>query len=316
MKLLQLFSCAWLALLVSAAIYTGPQTTEMEDGVEVWKTKISDDSPTLTHRVNDLQTRNARPKIVFNCAIVPALCNNARSKLGDGSTATMHYDADWVKVRKNARRAFPCPNTWDTTHTCPESNQPSEFWFTDKGKSNLKKKEIKMWKGKHGDESPDNTQLAQLTRITHDDDGKPIEQWSKVGAKLTCDEWPAASWIEGGQGANSYCAPGRAKCPQGGKLNTEQDFQSSVYGQVINWYNKFYDQWPVNDSWTDNKDIKHDLNYQIFKFDIELVSDGDDKYATWLEANGRKRYCFPKSDGAGCKTSWDEDPDDYFGQKA
>lgn len=144
--------------------------------------------------MNDLQARDARPKIVFNCAIVPALCNNARSKLDGGSTATMHYDVDSLKVRKKARRAFPCPKNWDTTHTCPESNQPSEFWFTKKGTSNLEKKEIKMWKGPRGDEIPDNTQLAELTRYKHDNEGNLIEQWSRVGAIFSCDEWPAASY--------------------------------------------------------------------------------------------------------------------------
>ncbi|KAI9375794.1 hypothetical protein BJX61DRAFT_539524 [Aspergillus egyptiacus] len=318
MKLLRLLSCAWLVLLVSAAEppIVGPQKTETENGDEVWKTKLRADGDVLTHKVNDLGKRDARPKIVYNCALVPALCKNARKYLNGKSKATMHYDYDELKKRKKGRRDNSCPGNWIKNGRCPESDQPSDYWFTREEESPLEKKEIHMWRGKDGNSEPDPSHFAEV-RVKRAQDGTEIRRWSKFGAQFTCDEWPAASWIEGGEGANTYCAPQRSTCKGVTKVNTEQDFQAQAHGQINNWYDKFYPQWPRNEAGTEEENPPHDLNYQIFKFDFELVSNGGSKYATWVEALGRKRYCFPKAaDMSDCKTVWDEDPDDLFDRRA
>lgn len=146
--------------------------------------------------MNDLGKRGARPKLVYNCALAPALCNNARRKLNGGSTATMHYDYDRTKKRSYNRRKENCRSDWRDDHACPESNQPKDFWFTKKERnkqSALQKKEVHLWRGKDGNDAPDPIQFAE-PRVTLDADGTPSTQWYKIGAAFSCDEWPAASY--------------------------------------------------------------------------------------------------------------------------
>ncbi|KAJ4288855.1 hypothetical protein N0V88_007185 [Collariella sp. IMI 366227] len=53
------------------------------------------------------------------------------------------------------------------------------------------------------------------------------------GMMWTCDEWPPATAVEGGAGANTICAPQNAACaplPAGvGGVDSEQNFQSSAH---------------------------------------------------------------------------------------
>ncbi|KAF9885281.1 hypothetical protein FE257_013079 [Aspergillus nanangensis] len=316
MNPLQLLLYACLVLFACAQ-FPGPQKTETINGEEVWKAKPEKESDdTLIYKVNDLQGRGARPKLVYNCHKVPALCKTSRGSLNGGSTAVRHYDRDSFKERTASRRESSCPGTWLDSHTCPESDQPPEFWYQN-GKT-VSKWEVKMWKGQDGQGDASENQLARLTGIKHDRDGIIKEHWSKLGAKLTCDEWPAASWIEGGSGAKTYCAPLAATCNQNVKaLNTEQNWQSQAHNQFLNWYKKFEPhQWDENIYQGPDLDI--DLNFEIFKFDFELVNEPGTNYGTWIEAAGRKRYCFPKgvNGAADCKTEWTEDPDDFFIQES
>lgn len=50
----------------------------------------------------------------------------------------------------------------------------------------------------------------------------------------------------------------------------------------------------------DTRRKKELLKYTIFKFKFYTVNDKDSKYSSWIEANGRKRYCFgPNLEGGG-----------------
>lgn len=82
---------------------------------------------------------------MYNCAKMPSICRNVNSRnplqivpgiagannlgeLDPGQTPggldyiVLHYDTD--TSRKNDRRDDACPESWYTTHNCPEGDQP------------------------------------------------------------------------------------------------------------------------------------------------------------------------------------------------
>jgi hypothetical protein len=63
-----------------------------------------------------------------------------------------------------------------------------------------------IYKGPWGQDAEVKYQLAKKTgRKKHMADGTVKEGWEQLGVSLTCDEWPAASWIEGGDGGATSC---------------------------------------------------------------------------------------------------------------
>ena len=69
---------------------------------------------------------NPLPTLVYNCAIMPAICSNVQAWATAQNLQlplTLHYDAD--TGRKSSRGSTACPDTWSVTHTCPETNQPA-----------------------------------------------------------------------------------------------------------------------------------------------------------------------------------------------
>lgn len=157
---------------------------------------------------------NDRPTLKYNCAQAPGLCQTVKAYWTKGQTSGIfHYDKDYrlgsnrnkKGVRKSKRRDENCPtsssNAWKDTHTCPETNQPE---FQGQGVSGWMKAEL--FKGTWGDDPVVKYQLGQKTGATKRmSDGTIKERWEQLGVSLTCDEWPAASWIEGGAGGATSC---------------------------------------------------------------------------------------------------------------
>lgn len=161
-----------------------------------------------------------RPTLVYNCRNVAGLCNNVKEYLGSGvSTKTLHYDANDDRV--NLRRGSVCPTSWidqvrlDGTNRCPEPSQP--LWKFQKcirrvggeckaWEDHRSGQDPVMWEDKSGVQS--NNRLAKR-EVLINAKGEVTEKYTKMGAVLSCDEWPAASWIEGGAGdiktSNTYC---------------------------------------------------------------------------------------------------------------
>lgn len=53
-------------------------------------------------------------------------------------------------------------------------------------------------------------QLGKKTgQVKRMPDNSIKERWEQLGVSLTCDEWPAASWIEGGTGSATSCTLSR-----------------------------------------------------------------------------------------------------------
>ncbi|PGH10678.1 hypothetical protein AJ80_07434 [Polytolypa hystricis UAMH7299] len=233
-----------------------------------------------------------RPTLVYNCAQAPSLCKTVRNYLPAGaSTATLHYDS--IADRKNARRDQSCPTDWAETHGCPESDQPQ--W---KGRGRNYFSDVVMWHDKDGVADP--KRLADKS-TKRDAQGKEKTVYRFAGVILTCDEWPAATWIEGGSGAARYCAPEGRRCGGKSAVPTDQNWQGSGHAALRQW---FVSRLPDS---IDNDD----LSYTIFKFNFKLVDASNDEHAVWVEAGGHKRYCYgptaPAGDTATCKRVWDGD---------
>lgn len=158
-----------------------------------------------------------RPKLVYNCALVPALCKNARNYLG-GTTGQFHYDAFRTPAKRDgagkkkpsrvdARRGQACPSSWIEFHKCPEDDQPDWTWQSASGQMQpFVKAELYRYK----DGTTHKNRLAKVEEVQVMDDSTPTGlrteyKSTPYGAVLSCDEFPAASWIEGGAGAKTYC---------------------------------------------------------------------------------------------------------------
>ncbi|KAH9845616.1 glycoside hydrolase family 55 protein [Teratosphaeria destructans] len=101
-----------------------------------------------------------------------------RSGLGND---VFGYDFNGRGGRRDARRDKSCPDNWKDSHRCPEADQRAIMrqdgqWFTNALE-------------------PDTT-INQIMDLPSD----PV-QYS--GLRYTCDEFPPATWVEGGAGENN-----------------------------------------------------------------------------------------------------------------
>lgn len=87
------------------------------------------------------QNQHGIPTFAYNCAKVPALCENVHQQYPLATTVIpaapasitayhtiigqsylqLHYDRD---SNSGARRGVACKSSWKNTHACPEANQP------------------------------------------------------------------------------------------------------------------------------------------------------------------------------------------------
>ncbi len=152
---------------------------------------------TLANRCLHLvQNFALRPTLVYNCAHVPALCNNVRNYLGSQTTARLHFDryrpqaptGQLLRSRKDERRGQSCPTNWIDTHGCPELNQPQ--W---KSTENPFLQDAILWRNKA--DVPDKSRLARKNDKRDSDGNIKEPKYIKLGAVLSCDEWPAARCV-------------------------------------------------------------------------------------------------------------------------
>ncbi|KAK2759212.1 hypothetical protein CKAH01_16719 [Colletotrichum kahawae] len=293
-------------ITVTAQGFPGPRTTSRDaDGNEVYSAKVDEKSEEdSNYRVKDFGIH--RPTLVYNCHIVPALCKNVRQYLGqDVSTATLHYDG--LAARKIRRRKESCPGSWIETpltgrlagpvagQRCPERDQP-DWRYQNNGVAHAAVPAVMYVDPKNGE--TDINRLATMKLELDKADGTLKPTYTKLDAVLSCDEWPAASWIEGGKGATTYCAPIYSRCTPkrkgertGMALQTEQNWQRGGHAAITIWVTKLS---PIN-AGIGVLDLR---DYTIFKFDFKLVDDSESEYGVWVEVNDLKRYCYGPA-GAG-----------------
>lgn len=159
--------------------------------------------------------------LVYNCAYMRDICKNMYQFMATSrgrrlhprspelSSDTFAYDFSGrsSKGRGLSRGDASCPGTWKNSHTCPEPDQmlpmrhDKEWYFRELELPSTVDNLIKHHRGANGQ----------------------VDEPSKI--RYTCDEFPPASWVEGGNGedhdqpANTRCAAMR--CQAGTKA--EQD---------------------------------------------------------------------------------------------
>ncbi|RPA74880.1 hypothetical protein BJ508DRAFT_29078 [Ascobolus immersus RN42] len=168
---------------------------------------------------------NEQTILVYNCHYMKAICLNARRWLAtprglnlllSGALTPKPYTLPAGRylfgydIRNSAtddRRRRNCPSNWNQNHLCPEPDQPDVMpgpWFTT---------------------STENQDPLQVNEIAAERDldvrSGQIEITRRSGLFYSCEEFPAASFVEGGTGTagtgvvpegdggtgSTYCAP-------------------------------------------------------------------------------------------------------------
>lgn len=174
------------------------------------------------HTVYDIP--NTTVVLIYNCKYMTNICHNADEFLkttrgmqytGNGK---FHFDLSTNKKtgRSNERRSKSCPGSWSKGVTCPQKPYQDVFrnglvWFS-------------------RDLEP-NTKVNAIEHL-RDANGKVI---TASGMRYTCEEFPAASWVEGGSGlgnpgegdASTRCAAMR--CSDGKGVKAEQNWQATAH---------------------------------------------------------------------------------------
>ncbi|RFU75893.1 pectin lyase fold virulence factor [Trichoderma arundinaceum] len=169
----------------------------------------------------------------YNCYYMKEICRNANdfinSPRGQSRPEPMTFGYDLNnKVRKPRRRERSCPtapkgSAWKDFHTCPEPDQKKPM------------KQNGEWQ--ETDLEPGVNNTNNQIKNKRDSQGNVIE-YSKI--RYSCDEFPPATWIEGGSDVTTAGSPlnhGNAltrcaaiRCGVG--VKAEQDWQGTSHGEL------------------------------------------------------------------------------------
>ncbi|OIW25494.1 pectin lyase-like protein [Coniochaeta ligniaria NRRL 30616] len=174
--------------------------------------------------------------LVYNCYYMTEICKNAKNFLATTRGQNMHpasphldlllpegiatfsYDSNTgedkgaTKFRANARRDKSCPDSWKRTHTCPEWDQ-SKPWKNDG-----------QWYTSSLD--PGTTVNGIMNMYDPHTGFVTVPSW----IRYTCEEFPAASWVEGGNGPTGG-TPASTRCAAFG-TKAEQNWQGFSHQQL------------------------------------------------------------------------------------
>ncbi|KAK6347296.1 hypothetical protein TWF696_007368 [Orbilia brochopaga] len=245
--------------------------------------------------------------MVYNCNAVPALCNAAAKKLGPTVTTTALVYDRWrppsylggeSRTDERRRRAcgagvqLQCPAEADPING--QEPQPASFtagattriggWIrttptvypaTQLATTTTVKAGVTMTL----------TSPNQLATIVTSKSGR--QEQVRLPYLLSCDEFPPATSIQGGSGAESYCVPIRDSSYKRRKgFSTEQNWQGHAIGAVR--------LVAENTAKGANPDfVKKDFTKEntLFEWHFKMTySDGVG--AVWVEAGGEVRYCY------------------------
>ena len=217
-------------VVVLALLFPLPQqihaqyTQELEEDVQLG-TKWFYWRPTPTGNRYPIVLSKRTVVLEYNCYYMTAICLNAKKYFERrGLELTLfNYDFDSARTRRRRRRVCPTGrNGWKKDHKCPETDFPQPpVWRSDG-----------VWPTTRLEETnPLDSRFREIAMIKIGD----VEQRS--GLQYSCDEFPPASWIEGGDGfqgsgtwrANTICAAIRI-CKKGQSVNGEQNWQGALHG--------------------------------------------------------------------------------------
>lgn len=160
-------------------------------------------------RVLDPELAGITVTLYYNCAYMNNVCDNADAFARTTRGVTLHgasglgnniYGFDFNTGRKDARRDEVCPGSWKNTHPCPFTGSARPF------------RSDKVWWTAALEPGTLVNQIANKRSLTG-------QVTINSGIRYTCDEFPPASWVEGGSGpllttqgttrcAAQRCAPG------------------------------------------------------------------------------------------------------------
>ncbi len=140
--------------------------------------------------------------LVYNCFYLRDICKNQAAFYRTARGQALHprsgvgnnwfaYDFNSA-TRKNRRRSHSCPGSWKDNHPCPESDpiMPMRHdgeWYHNDLEPGTQYNIIRNHRGSNGN----------------------VDIYSKI--RYTCDEFPPATWVEGGDGEDSD-RPGTTRC--------------------------------------------------------------------------------------------------------
>ncbi|KAK6535008.1 hypothetical protein TWF281_006306 [Arthrobotrys megalospora] len=195
-------------------------------------------------------TMQPMPTLVYNCAKMPSICKNVRNYLGGQTIAAFHYDREGT--RNKSRRQINCPGNWMNTHPCPEVDQPVYYIGSSPAQStsvtmSVSYSEITVIPGQSTITTAitDAKRLASIVPPINVGGGaQPLPVYEAIPLIMSCDEFPPASFIEGGLNGATYCAPimkhcdGQSRADVGplaksrSEWGTEQDWQAAAHGSL------------------------------------------------------------------------------------
>ncbi|GFP60365.1 glucan 1,3-beta-glucosidase [Trichoderma asperellum] len=174
--------------------------------------------------------------LVYNCYYMRDICKNAELFGGTARGQNLHpqsglpndvygYDLDTgeaptgePKTHQESRRTASCPDSWKNTHTCPEADgtqrRPMRHdgeWFT-----------TALEPG---------TTVNNLMNLRVNNQ---VVRYSNI--RYTCDEFPPATWVEGGNGwgagspSNTRCAALACSNFNEPVVKAEQNWQGLSHG--------------------------------------------------------------------------------------
>ncbi|KAH9211057.1 hypothetical protein DL95DRAFT_465264 [Leptodontidium sp. 2 PMI_412] len=159
------------------------------------------------------------PTLYYNCAIMPAICSNVQAWLVNNGQALPREFHIQTGNDKNTdkRRNKSCPGSWSRTHTCPEPiGQPATVFGYG---VNLNGNPAPQMLTFGNSLMANNPATVPPTVSPFKNEIEGIGTAESSGLAYTCDEFPPASWIEGGSGvpgaishANTFCAPQGVSC--------------------------------------------------------------------------------------------------------
>ncbi|KAK3296410.1 uncharacterized protein B0H64DRAFT_475218 [Chaetomium fimeti] len=214
------------------------------------------------------------PTVFYNCKWMPTLCQNAAAYLGAGNNGPVELHYDRNAGRRKERRRHACPDRWANVHCLNLVGLPNWYTTNDNGARDYPVMQ-------KCDKEPKRYHYEKVNDF--DKDGNP--KVAATGVIASCDEFPAASWVQGGSGAQTICAPNGKKKNGGVKAwMTEQNWQGNMFGNLPAWFSRFTpkDRLGAEDA---------DRMYSIFKFNFQMVNQPSNVDITWITANGVKRYC-------------------------
>ncbi|KAH3998458.1 hypothetical protein HBI56_205010 [Parastagonospora nodorum] len=199
-----------------------------------------------------------RVVLEYNCDKMPAICMNANNWMNSAAATWPGRQANvftWDighsrlndrtnRLNSEMRRDLQCPSTWKGTALnprCPEPNQPRVVPPLYNGAAGVTALKLPLI-------NPTTGHYEMRIADGSDTPGGTLQESGRI---YTCDEFPPASWVEGGVGTpgqnnpegdggpgTTFCAPMSRTCaanqaadPHDGR-GSEQDWQGIIHGKL------------------------------------------------------------------------------------